>query len=90
MFDFVMVDGGMAVEICEAIALVCIRVPVKDRVAIAKQARANAEEQGLSPASWSLRRLLTPTTLDADLRMAFDPEGEMRSTKQDDEAAQAP
>lgn len=56
-----------------------IRASVASRVYFATSARERAQAKGLSVADWSLQRLLAPTTLIADVRMAFDIGGEVVS-----------
>lgn len=54
-----------------------IRASVATRVAFATAARQRAQAKGLTAAQWSIERLKQPTTLAADLLMAFDEGGEV-------------
>jgi len=56
-----------------------IRISVATRVAFATTAKERAKAKGLTAAQWSIERLKQPTTLAADLLMAFDVGGEVVS-----------
>lgn len=61
----------------DVLVITLIRASIATRVAFATAARERAQAKGLSPADWSLQRLLAPTTLIADIRMVFDVGGEV-------------
>lgn len=57
--------------------IVPVKATVAARVSFATLARTRAKAKGLTAAQWSIERLKTPTTLSADIHMAFDVGGEV-------------